>query len=76
MRAMKDNFCLVASLLILLGAVACGEETPEPVVTAEPTVGSTPSATGASATPKPESTEGRPWGQPLKKPAGAPVLLG
>ena len=27
-------------------------------------------------TPKPESTEGRPWGQPLKKPAGAPLNLG
>ena len=26
--------------------------------------------------PKPESTEGRPWGQPLKKPAGAPLNLG
>ena len=27
-------------------------------------------------TVKPESTEGRPWGQPLKKPAGAPLNLG
>ena len=26
--------------------------------------------------PKPESTEGRPWGQPLKKPAVAPLNLG
>ena len=26
--------------------------------------------------PKPESTEGRPWGQPLKKPAGAALNLG
>ena len=26
--------------------------------------------------PKPESTEGGPWGQPLKKPAGAPLNLG
>ena len=26
--------------------------------------------------PNPESTEGRPWGQPLKKPAGAPLNLG
>ena len=26
--------------------------------------------------PKPESTEGRPWGQPLKKLAGAPLNLG
>ena len=25
---------------------------------------------------KPESTEGRPWGQPLKKPEGAPLNLG
>ena len=25
---------------------------------------------------KPESTEGRPWGQPLKKAAGAPLNLG
>ena len=24
----------------------------------------------------PESTEGRPWGQPLKKPEGAPQNLG
>ena len=24
---------------------------------------------------KPESTEGRPWGQPLKKPEGAPLNL-
>ena len=29
-----------------------------------------------SALPKPESTEGRPWGQPLKKLEGAPVNLG
>ena len=28
------------------------------------------------ALPKPESTEGRPWGQRLKKPAGAPLNLG
>ena len=28
------------------------------------------------STPNPESTEGRPWGQPLKKPAGAPLNLG
>ena len=26
--------------------------------------------------PKPESTEGRSWGQPLKKPEGAPLNLG
>ena len=26
--------------------------------------------------PKPESTEGRPWGQPLKKAEGAPLNLG
>ena len=25
---------------------------------------------------KPESTEGRSWGQPLKKPEGAPLNLG
>ena len=25
---------------------------------------------------KPESTEGRPWGQSLKKPSGAPLNLG
>ena len=30
----------------------------------------------AHLAPKPESTEGRPWGQPLKKPAGAPLNLG
>ena len=47
---------LAASLLVLLAAVACGSEAPEPVVTAEPTVGSTPSATGAPATPKPTVT--------------------
>ena len=29
-----------------------------------------------SAEFKPESTEGRPWGQPLKKLEGAPVNLG
>ena len=29
-----------------------------------------------SAMANPESTEGRPWGQPLKKPAGAPLNLG
>ena len=29
-----------------------------------------------SPIPKPESTEGRPWGQPLKKPAGAALNLG
>ena len=28
------------------------------------------------AIPKPESTEGRPWGQPLKKLEGAPLNLG
>ena len=27
-------------------------------------------------TAKPESTEGRPWGQPLKKLEGAPLNLG
>ena len=32
--------------------------------------------TGREPQPKPESTEGRPWGQPLKKPAGAPLNLG
>ena len=47
---------LAAILLLLLAAVACGSEAPEPVVTAEPTVGSTPSATGAPATPKPTVT--------------------
>ena len=31
---------------------------------------------GLSALPKPESTEGRPWGQSLKKPEGAPLNLG
>ena len=44
---------IAISLLILLVAVACGEETPELVATAEPTVEPTPSATGAPATPKP-----------------------
>ena len=47
---------IVASLLLLLAAVACGEETPELVAPAEPTVESTPSATGAPATPKPTTT--------------------
>ena len=31
---------------------------------------------GSGQRSKPESTEGRPWGQPLKKPAGAPLNLG
>ena len=31
---------------------------------------------GAVEAVNPESTEGRPWGQPLKKPAGAPLNLG
>ena len=31
---------------------------------------------GEQPSPYPESTEGRPWGQPLKKPAGAPLNLG
>ena len=31
---------------------------------------------GSSLMSYPESTEGRPWGQPLKKPAGAPLNLG
>ena len=30
----------------------------------------------AEALSKPESTEGRPWGQSLKKPSGAPLNLG
>ena len=34
------------------------------------------SENGFEVPPKPESTEGRPWGQPLKKPAGAPLNLG
>ena len=33
-------------------------------------------AAAFAAATKPESTEGRPWGQPLKKPAGAPLNLG
>ena len=33
-------------------------------------------AVHGETTPKPESTEGRPWGQPLKKAEGAPVNLG
>ena len=35
-----------------------------------------PEIPGANGQAKPESTEGRPWGQPLKKPAGAPLNLG
>ena len=31
---------------------------------------------GGRAESKPESTEGRPWGQPLKKLEGAPLNLG
>ena len=31
---------------------------------------------GGGEVPKPESTEGRPWGQSLKKPEGAPLNLG
>ena len=33
-------------------------------------------ATVDEALANPESTEGRPWGQRLKKPAGAPLNLG
>ena len=47
---------IAISLLVLLAAVACGEETPELVATAEPTVGSTQSATGAPAIPTPTVT--------------------
>ena len=47
---------IAISLLALLAAVACGSEAPELVATAEPTVESTPSATGAPATPKPTVT--------------------
>ena len=47
---------IAISLLILLAAVACGSEAPELVATAEPTVGSTPSATGAPAIPTPTVT--------------------
>ena len=35
-----------------------------------------PSGFSLSTTYKPESTEGRPWGQPLKKLEGAPLNLG
>ena len=35
-----------------------------------------PSSVSCSHTFKPESTEGRPWGQPLKKAEGAPLNLG
>ena len=31
---------------------------------------------GGGRRAKPESTEGRPWGQSLKKPEGAPLNLG
>ena len=33
-------------------------------------------STGLFSSDKPESTEGRPWGQPLKKLLGAPLNLG
>ena len=36
----------------------------------------TGAGTAVTYTPKPESTEGRPWGQSLKKPSGAPLNLG
>ena len=40
-------------------------------------IGRAPRKSGdSSVVLKPESTEGRPWGQPLKKPAGAPLNLG
>ena len=39
-------------------------------------VGVTIARGGSSSQSNPESTEGRPWGQSLKKPAGAPVNLG
>ena len=35
----------------------------------------TGAGTTVTYTPNPESTEGRPWGQPLKKPEGAPLNL-
>ena len=46
-----------------------------------PGIGTVPAAwdvvrLGDVAVVKPESTEGRPWGQPLKKPAGAALNLG
>ena len=33
-------------------------------------------AAGFAGPTKPESTDGRPWGQPLKQPEGAPLNLG
>ena len=35
-----------------------------------------PNVIGTNFTANPESTEGRPWGQSLKKPSGAPLNLG
>ncbi len=53
-------------------AVPASRSTGTPTPPPSPAAVGTPSAT----TFKPESTEGRPWGQPLKKPAGAPLNLG
>ena len=60
---MRKKSVLIWGLVALLSlALACGDD-------------EVTSPTGTSE-PKPESTEGRPWGQPLKKPAGAPLNLG
>ena len=35
-----------------------------------------PAPVAVALVPYPESTDGRPWGQPLKQPEGAPLNLG
>ena len=65
----------VRAVLPFLKAGALSSPTPTAVPT--PTRPSLPTVTPSPTSPsKPESTEGRPWGQPLKKPAGAPLNLG
>ena len=54
-----------------------GYESPHPGLAAGRDIsGSAVWAQAKTLPSKPESTEGRPWGQPLKKPAGAPLNLG
>ena len=61
---------------------SCATPTPTPTPTPAPTpIPPTPTPIPIpkptpKPTPKPESTEGRPWGQPLKKLEGAPLNLG
>ena len=81
MRMLSKKWIVLFVLPAILALVttACGDDEAESSFR----IGVMESATGAGGTygtvavqAKPESTEGRPWGQPLKKPAGAPLNLG